>query len=193
MDGGLGRAVGGRRGERDKRQAGGDVEDGRAGLLQQVRHQRGGDADGAEQVGVDDRLGVGGLALLEVFGAHDAGVVEQHIERGESGGQLVDHAGDAGGIFDVEDDGLDAGIGGGDGVERALPAAGDDDLVAQLVQRLGQRLADAGTAAGKEDSVAGELHEGSFSRSGIQGFSSLRRIDEATATVDEWKMRKIRA
>jgi hypothetical protein len=35
--------------------------------------------------------------------------------------------------------------------------AGDDHLIVKLVKSLGQSAADAGTAAGDEDSVAGEL------------------------------------
>jgi hypothetical protein len=38
-----------------------------------------------------------------------------------------------------------------------MPTAGDDHLIVELVKSLGQSAADAGTAAGDEDGVAGEV------------------------------------
>src|SRR5688500_1346191 len=48
-------------------------------------------------------------------------------------------------------------------MEERLAPAGDDDLVAGLVQGLGQRPADAGAAAGDEDGVAADVHRKSLS------------------------------
>ena len=47
------------------------------------------------------------------------------------------------------------------GVEIRLAASGDDDLVAELVELLGDAEADARAAAGDEDGVSGEIHRGS--------------------------------
>jgi len=39
-----------------------------------------------------------------------------------------------------------------------LAATGDDDLVAELVQRFGEATAKTSTSAGDEDGVFGEFH-----------------------------------
>jgi hypothetical protein len=88
VDGGLSGAVGGGDGHGDKAEAGGFGEDGRAGLLAELGEQSGGEANGAEEIGGDGGLGVGedfvlvGTFSEEVFGAHDAGVVDDDVEGG---------------------------------------------------------------------------------------------------------------
>ena len=88
VDGGLRGAVGGSEGQGDKGQAGGDGHDGSVRLLLELREQRGSEADGAEEIGDDDGLGVGeGFGLVEeVVGTHDAGVVDDDVEGGVAGG-----------------------------------------------------------------------------------------------------------
>jgi hypothetical protein len=49
-------------------------------------------------------------------------------------------------------------VGGGDLVEQSLAAAGDDHLIAALMERLGEGAANAAGAAGDEDGVAGQMH-----------------------------------
>ena len=96
--------------------------------------------------------------MNEVFRTHDAGVVNDDIEGGEVGDEFLGEGADAGSVFNVECCGGHAGIGGDGVVENLLAAAGDDDLVAEIVKGLCQSAADAGAAASDEDSVAGGLH-----------------------------------
>ena len=70
------------------------------------------------------------------------------------GGEVAD----GGRVFDVEGEGLHAGIGGNGFVEGMAAATGDDDLVAEGVKGFSESAADAGAAAGDEDGVAGEVH-----------------------------------
>ena len=165
VDGGLGGVVGGSDGHGYEGEAGGDHDDGGVGLLQEVRQQGGGEADGAEEVGGDGGLGVGDVSGLreKVFGAHDAGVVDDDVEGGEVGGQFLSEGADAGCVFDVEDRGGHAGVCGDGFVKDFFAAAGDDDFVAEFVEGLGETAADTGAAAGDEDGVAGDFHGGSFS------------------------------
>jgi hypothetical protein len=88
VDSGLGGVVRGGDGHRNEGQTGGHGDDGGVGLLQEVRKQRGGEADWAEEVGGDGGLGVGDVCGLgkDVFGAHDAGVVDDDVEGREVGG-----------------------------------------------------------------------------------------------------------
>jgi hypothetical protein len=161
VNGGLGGAVGGGDGHGDEGETGGDGHDGGMGLLEEVREQRGGEADGAEKIGGDDGLGVGGVrGLEEVFGAHDAGVMDDDVERREVGGELLGEGADAGGVFDVQGGGGHAWVGGYGLVEDLLAATGDDDFVAELVEGLGEAAADAGAAAGDKDGVSGGFHGG---------------------------------
>jgi len=112
------------------------------------------------KVGGDDGFGVGQVGLLseKLFRAHDAGIVDEDVERRELGGGLGSEVANGSGVFDVEGEGLHAGIGGGGFVEGMLAAAGDDDLVAEGVESFGKSAANAGAAAGDEDGVAGEVH-----------------------------------
>ena len=131
MNGGLGGAVGGCEGEGDEAEARGDCDDGGVRLLLELREHGCGKADGAEEVGGDDSFGVGGLGFVEeVFGAHDAGVVDDHVEGREISGDFLAEYADGGRVFNVEGGGGHAGVGGGGFVEDLLAAAGDDDLVA---------------------------------------------------------------
>ena len=94
----------------------------------------------------------------EVFVLHDAGVVDDDVERGEVGGNFCGEGFDRGRIFDVEREGLHAGIGGDRLVEHGLTAACDNDLVALLVEGFSEAAADAGSAAGDEDGVSAGIH-----------------------------------
>jgi hypothetical protein len=129
-----------------------------------VRQQRGGEADRAEEIGGDDGLGVGGVGLVEeVFGTHDAGVVNDDVEGGEVRGEFLREGADACGVLDVEDCGGNAWVGGGGFVEDLFAASGDDNFVAEFVEGFREPAADAGAAAGDEDGVAGGFHGRSFS------------------------------
>ena len=162
VDGGLGGAVGGGEGHGDEAEAGGFGEDGGVGLLEELGEQGSGEADGAEEVGGDGCFGVGqglvGRLREEVFGAHDAGVVDDDVEGWVGGGEFGGYGADVGRVFDVEGDGGHAGVGGGGVVEDGLAAAGDDDFVAEGVEGFGEGAADAGAAAGDEDGVSGDVH-----------------------------------
>ena len=68
----------------------------------------------------------------------------------------------AGEVGDIEFNRFHAWIGSDNFIEQRLAAAGDDDLVAALVERLGEAAADAGGAAGDEDGVVREFHDVSF-------------------------------
>ena len=83
VNGGLCGAVSGGDGQGNEGQAGSDGHDGGVGLLLELGEQGRGEADGAEEVGGDDGFGVGGFRLSQkVFGAHDAGVVDDDVEGG---------------------------------------------------------------------------------------------------------------
>jgi len=129
------------------------LRDGGRGLLEELRHERGGEPDGAEEVGGNDGLGVDGGGRLNILGAHDPGVVDEDVQRGEVLCELGDCATNAGGVFDVEGDGFNAGVGGCDSVEGGTPATGNDDLIATLVELFGEGTADARAAARDEDCV----------------------------------------
>src|SRR6185437_10222776 len=89
---------------------------------------------------------------------HDAGVVDEDVEGGEVGGDFGGEGFNRGRIFDIEREGSHAGVGGDGLIEHGLTAAGNDDLVALLVEGLGEAAADAGSAAGDEDGVARSVH-----------------------------------
>lgn len=129
VDGGLGGAIRGRERKRQKCQAGGDVENRRARLLFEVWQERRREADGAKKVGGDNGFGIGKIGLLseQVFRAHDAGIVDEDIQRGKLGDGLSGKVTDSSRILDIEQERLHAGVGGGGLVERVLPPAGNDD------------------------------------------------------------------
>ena len=160
MDGGFGGAIGGSGGHRHEGEAGGDGDDGGARLPFKVRQQRGGEAEGREEVGGDDVPDDGeiGGGLIEIFGLHDAGVMDEDVEGGELAGYLGGEGGEGVEILHVEDGGLHAGIGGRDFIEEGFAASGDDELIAFFVEGFGEGAADAGAAAGDEDGVASDLH-----------------------------------
>lgn len=125
-----------------------------------MRQQCGGEADGTKKVGCDDGFGVGCVCGLEkAFRAHDACVEDDNIYGGKVGGELPGEGRDRCRIFNVESYRRNTGIGFGGLVEELLPAAGDDDFVAEFVEGLGEPAADARTAAGDEDRVASRFHE----------------------------------
>jgi hypothetical protein len=130
VDGSLGGVVGGCHRHGDKSKAGRDGKDSGIRLLHELRQQGRCKANGAEEVGGDGGLGVGEVGLgEEVFGVHNAGVVDDDVEAGEVGDELCGEGANAGGVFDVEDCGGHAWIGGGGFVKDLLTAAGDDDFI----------------------------------------------------------------
>ena len=119
-----------------------------------------GKTDGTEEIGGDDGFGVGEIGLLgeELFSTHDSGVVDEDVEGGELGSCVGGEGADGGGVFDVEGEGLHAGVCGNGSVEDMLASAGDDDLVAEGEEGFCESAADSGAAAGDEDGVAGKVH-----------------------------------
>ncbi len=115
---------------------------------------------GPEQVGGDGGLGVGGGVVRrgKDFGPHDARIVDDGVEGREIGDKLRGEGFDALGVLDVEDGGGHAGVGGDGLIEHGLAPAGDDDFVAESVERLGEGAADARTAAGDEDGISSGFH-----------------------------------
>ena len=143
MDGGLGGAVGGGEGEGQEGEAGGDVDDGGVGLLLEWGSRAAVRRMGPSRLVVTMASASAGFGLgEEVFGAHDAGVVDDYVEGGVVGRRAGGDFADVGGVFDVELDGAHAGIGGGGLVEDLLAAAGDDDLVAEVVEGFCEAAAD---------------------------------------------------
>ena len=53
-------------------------------IRDRVRQERRSQANGAEEIGGDDGLGIDKIGLLheQLFRAHDAGVVDEEVERG---------------------------------------------------------------------------------------------------------------
>ena len=133
-----------------------------------MREQGGGEAEDGEQIGGDDVFGGGGVvgAVGEVFILHDAGVVDEDVERGEAADEVRGEGGEGVEAGHVEDCGGHARIGCRDFVEQSLAAAGDNDLVAELVKGLCQGAADTGAAAGDEDRVVAGLHGGLLQEAG---------------------------
>ena len=127
------------------------------GCFCRVRQQRRGQPDRAKQIGGDDGLGVGQIGLLrqQILRAHDAGVVDEHIQRGKLARPPGGKGANRGGVFNVQRERLHAGVGGRGLVERLLAPAGDDDLIAEFVEFFRKAAANAGAAAGDEDGVAG--------------------------------------
>ena len=117
VDGSLGGVVGGRYRQGQEGEDGGDGDDGGVGLPFQVREERRGEANGAEEVGGDHRLDVGEIFGLgeKIFEAHDAGAVDDGVEGWIVGDELGGEAGDARGALNVEDGGRHARVR-GDGV-----------------------------------------------------------------------------
>jgi hypothetical protein len=109
-----------------------------------VRQKRGGHADGAEKIGGYHGLGVGQVGLLgmQLFSAHDAGIVDEHIERGKLGGDLSGKGFYGFRPLDIEREGPHSRVSGGGFIERGLAAAGDDYVVSKRVKGLSKAAAD---------------------------------------------------
>jgi len=116
--------------------------------------------DRAEQIGGDRvfRRRQEGRRIRKRLALHDAGIVDDDIDAGMRGGRLCGKGLDVVGVHHVDGERRHAGIGRCHLVECLLPAAGDDHLVAELVESFRQRPADAGIAAGDENGVACHLH-----------------------------------
>jgi hypothetical protein len=129
------------------------------GLLAQVGDESRAQPHRPQQIGVDQSDGLGVVQRTGgIVEGHHPGVVDHHVEGGVLGDQRLRHLLDLRRVGDVEFDGVHAGVGADDLVQQGLASAGDDDLVAQAVEGLGQAAADAGSAAGDEQGVASQLH-----------------------------------
>jgi len=85
--------------------------------------------------------------------------MDDYVECGVVGGEFGGDLADVGGVFDVENDGGHAGVGGGGVFEDLLATTGDDDFVAELMEGLCDAAADTGAAAGDEDGVSDGFHD----------------------------------
>ena len=103
----------------------------------------------------------------QLFGAHDAGVVDKHVERGELDRDLSSPANDrmASGHLQCRASGTSyRGLRRWFRRERPLAAAGNNDPGCQRhAQGLSKAAADARPAAGNENRVAGGFHGVNFS------------------------------
>jgi len=155
----LGRRIGRRGDQRHEGEAGGDVDDRRVRLAAQMIDQRVGQADRAEHVDRQRGFRVGQVAAAgQILELHDAGIVEQDVERREVGDDPLGKGVNRCSVLDVERDGMDTLPAGCRAVQRVLAAAGDDDGVAAIVETMGERFADAAAAAGHQNGVATGLH-----------------------------------
>ena len=130
--------------------------------LQKRRRQ----ANGAKQIGGDGGFRVGKVVLLgqQIFGPHNASVVDEHIQRGKLRRYLGGEGANGLGAFNVESERLHAGVGVRGLIQSLLSPPCDDDLVTQLVQLFRQPAANARPAAGDENRIAGILHGVCISR-----------------------------
>src|SRR5271157_994830 len=160
MNRGLGRAVGRCHGQREERQPGRDSHDRGPWLASQQREQSTRQADRAQQIGGYHRFGVDKVLgrSLQVFWTHNAGVVDNDVERGKFACHLRRHGTDALGVLDVEQDGLHPRIRGGRFLERFAPTAGDHYLIVCLKKRFRQSASYTRAAASNEDGVAIDVH-----------------------------------
>jgi hypothetical protein len=143
----------------------------RAGV-QEPADRLAGAQERAPQVDGEDLVEVGAGQLVRRPGALDAGVVDQHVQPAEPGGRLPDHADDVVLVGDVP---LDEQVADAllpdpaDTVADLLLGAGGLPRVAQVVdgdvgavfgEAHGDRLADAGAAAGDEHVLVLESSHG---------------------------------
>jgi hypothetical protein len=145
--------------QRQEGEHGGVVDDGGARLPLQPFDQRRGHADRTQQVRRQDLLAHGIIHRPgRVVERHDAGIVDQHVQRRELRRQPVRDGLDTVGVGDVQLHPGHAGIGGGHLLQQRKAPARDDHLVAEPMEGLGQATSDTGGRAGDEDGVAGQLH-----------------------------------
>ena len=127
--------------------------------------ERGVQPHGPEQVGGD----YGGQHLVierlaGVIAEHDPGVVDDDVQIWMVRDHLGHDARNAHRVGHIQLHSMHPGVSRCDRVQRRGPPPGDDDLVAPLVQFLGQAAPDAGAPAGDQDRVAAELHRSAFRR-----------------------------
>ena len=162
MHGRLGGAVDGEARQGNERQAGGNIDQHSVRLPGQVRNEGGGDANNPQHIGVDLVLQcflVEWRARSKLQPPLHAGIVEHAVERRELHHNLADDGPDRHGVPYIKHKVAHAGIRRADTPQAILPPATDDDLVPQLVKRLGQTFADSRRAAGNENGVRMHLHE----------------------------------
>jgi len=118
----------------------------------------------AGQVHVDDLLPAAQRRVLDGVGPGRAGVVHQHVDAAEAVAGLGDEAGHVVGGGDVAGEpraahaALALEVGGGPLAALAVASA-DDDVRAQLGERVGHLQADAGGAAGDDRDAAVEVEQ----------------------------------
>lgn len=107
VDGSLGGIVGGRYRQGQEGEDGGDGDNGGVGLLFEMRKESRSEADGAEKIGGDDRLGIDEIFGLgeQVFEAHDAGALDDCVEGWKVGDELGGKGANADCILDVQNGG----------------------------------------------------------------------------------------
>ena len=95
---------------------------------------------------------------MEILGRHDAGVVDDDVKAGVLGLHLGDEALEVVRVFDIQGEGVHAGVRTYGVVQRGLAAPRDQYLVALLVEDFGERAANPAAAAGDKDRVAAGCH-----------------------------------
>ena len=116
--------------------------------------------DGTEEVGGYDGFSIGKITLLrlEIFRPHNSRIINQDIQLGMVGGNLLGKGRNGIGILDVECDGGHAGIGVCGFVQDLLATSGDNDFIAESIKSFGEATANAGTAARDENGIVSKLH-----------------------------------
>ncbi|PAV66655.1 hypothetical protein WR25_09166 [Diploscapter pachys] len=133
----FGRAIGRRIDQRHEGKPGGDGDDHRIVLALQVVDQRVGQADRPQQVGRYRLFGIRQVALrFQRLEAHDAGIVDQHVEVGMRLDHTLGEVGHTLRAVDVDGHRVDSVAPVRDLVQRLLPAACDDDGIARIVPAL---------------------------------------------------------
>ena len=150
---------------------GADVDDLAAALLDHIGNDSLGNDEGSVQVNVDDLTELGSGHLDHRDALDDTGVVDQHIDVADLGGDLLDHLIDGVLVGDVADIavGFDAGflVGGQALVDQLLLDVVKDDLGAAIGHSGGNGKADAVGSAGDEGDLTGQ----------VEGFRGANRHD----------------
>src|ERR1700722_15207276 len=110
----------------------------------------------ADDVGLNDGSRHGNIesAAGQVFAPGDSGIVDQDVEFRELFPNVGCEAVDGMRVCNVELHAAHARVCGSDLVEESLTAAGDDDLIAELMESLGKGATDTAGSASNQDGVA---------------------------------------
>ncbi len=159
--------VGALRRHREQSEDARDVDDVTVAGLDEMRQERLGAVDDAPEVDVHDPVEVLERHLLDGAGEGDAGVVEDEIDRAEVGDDLIGVRQDQLALRDIEVIGLDLGTGLLDQRlrlgETVRVHITDREPCSAAGELDGQRAADAGSGAGHDGDLVGEVGHGGLS------------------------------